>query len=297
MICCALALSGACASSKKKKAGVPAEVKKIEFKKAEVKVDQPTQPKHPPLKLSKPLLHIISQRKKKKGPWKVKSPELMAALAKIHPSWKQGVYLPIKTQLKPGVMKRILENREVFTNADLEYVGHPKFEYLGGYEFYGVALVRASVRQTDQILKRYDRYKDIIPLVKISRWNKKRKELLLGGSIWKYRMRSWIKIKEKPLKGAEFRIVRGALKGLYGDIYYESAGEKGTIVFVRGFLKGLKWPPKLILEQGAEIALTLAANKMRAYVETHKGEFEAATGLKKKNPKRNKDFPKPRKSL
>ena len=91
----------------------------------------------------------------------------------------------------------------------------------------------------------------------------------IEGGVWKFRLRSWVRFEERADRWIHYLIVGGHFTGLEGDIYFESAGEKGTLVYFHGDQQGKHWPPKLVIERGAEIVFGFTAGRMRKYLESN----------------------------
>jgi len=173
----------------------------------------------------------------------------------------------ISSLLKPLLWKRMMEEKEVIINASLRPV--PDTE-LRKYSFYAAMMVRASLDQTRQILTNYKLYSDMIPYVDKAEYSLPDHTLLIEGGIWNFRLRSQVLFEEAMDRWIHYKIVGGHFSGLTGDIYFESKGEKGTVVYFTGGQSGTVWPPQFVIERGAEIVFGFTANRMRSYIESRK---------------------------
>jgi hypothetical protein len=174
----------------------------------------------------------------------------------------------IKALLKPVVHKRALEEREVMASASLD--GVPGSDSLKRYSFYTVVLIRSGLAPTRAVLTDYKIYKEIISYIDRADFDPATQTLHVEGGIWKFRLASWVRFEERSERWIRYKIVRGHFAGLEGDMLFEPAGEKGTLVLMRGEQTGTSWPPAFVLERGAEIVFGFTAGRMRSYVESQK---------------------------
>jgi hypothetical protein len=162
--------------------------------------------------------------------------------------------------IKPELLKRITQDREVLTSAHLDE---------GHYAFYAAMLVHAGVERTRRILTSYSLYSKLISYVDRTDYSPVTRILDIHGGIWKFQMRSWVKFEEKGDRWVHYHIVGGHFRGLEGDIFFESAGEKGTLVYFNGAQTASSFPPKFVIERGAEIVFGFTAKRMRNYLESN----------------------------
>lgn len=195
----------------------------------------------------------------------------------------------IETLLKPAIYKRLVEDKESAVHASLDDVSGS--ETLKKYTFYAAMLAGASVTQTRHVLLDYPLLAKMVPYVKRSEYNSATRTLTIEGGIWNFVMRSLVQFEERGDRWLHFRIVGGHFTGLSGEIYFESAGEKGTLVYFSGAQEGTKWPPKFILERGAEIVFGFTARRMRSYLESLKHQDEP------KGESHDGQIPRPRSHL
>ena len=76
-----------------------------------------------------------------------------------------------------------------------------------------------------------------------------------------------MRFEERGDRWIHYEIVGGHFTGLSGDIFFESWGEKGTAVYFGGEQQGAEFPPKFVIERGAEIVFGFTAKRMRSYIE------------------------------
>ncbi|HUP57787.1 MAG TPA: hypothetical protein VM598_10070 [Bdellovibrionota bacterium] len=169
--------------------------------------------------------------------------------------------------LKPEALHRILEDREIVTNASLEDVEGS--ETLRRYTYYASMLVHSSLSRTREALTDYRAYAKMVPYVDRAEFVREPDLIRIEGGIWKFKLNSQVLFEEKSERWIRYRIVAGHFRGLSGDILFEPQGEKGTLVYMRGEQQGPRddFPPKFVIEKGAEIVFAFTAKRMRSYVE------------------------------
>lgn len=169
--------------------------------------------------------------------------------------------LPVSSRIKPSILKKIVEDREVMTYATLNQ---------SDYSFYIGMLVKSGRKKTQTILTDYRLYAKIIHYIEKADYNSKTGVLDLVGKIWKFQLTSSILFRNHNESTVHYQVMGGHLLGLQGEIFFESYGEKGTLVYMTGKKKGGSWPPKLIIEEGAKVVFDYAGKSMRSYVENLK---------------------------
>jgi hypothetical protein len=200
---------------------------------------------------------------------------------------------PIQSLLKPDLYKRAMNDKEILTSATLDG---------DHYSFYSVMLVHSGLPRARRILTDYSLYSKLIPYVDKTDYSPITRILDVQGGVWKWRLRSFVRFEERGDRWIHFQIVAGHFRGLQGDMFFESEGEKGTLVFFRGDQRGKEWPPRLVIERGAEIVFGFTAGRMRKYVESNEdsqGQAEPQ-GQPSHGPTdrpEQKDLPKPRNRL
>lgn len=173
----------------------------------------------------------------------------------------------ISQLLKPTVYRRVTDEREVMVQAKLEDVPESPQRRYG---FYATMLVRAEPSLTRSLLTDYRLYAKMIPYIEKADYTAATQTLRIEGGIWKFKLASWIRFEEKNDGWIRYAIVGGHFTGLSGDILFERFGEKSTTVHVRGEQVAMAWPPKFVIEQGAEIVFGFTAKRMRSYIESQK---------------------------
>ena len=159
----------------------------------------------------------------------------------------------IKSLLKPAVFQKIIEDQEVMVNARLaEVAGESGNSTLRKYSYYGAMKVHASLKRTRAALTDYPLYGRIIPFVDQAEYNASTQTLKVGGGYLGFRLESTVRFSQKGERWLGYRIIGGHFEGLTGDMIFETLGEKGTLVLFRGELTGRQWPPRWIIERGAE---------------------------------------------
>ncbi len=200
--------------------------------------------------------------------------------------------ISIATFLKPAVYQKVLNDREVMTHAVIEN---------DTYSYYASVLIRSSLKHTRGILTDYQVYKKLIPYIDQVEYYPEKKILKLEGGIWKFRLKSVVQFVERSETWIQYKIIDGHLLGLAGDIYFESQGEQGTMVYFAGKKEGKEWPPQFVMEKGAEIVFSFTGRRMRSYVEEQKRNFteESKSEENKKENRKKSDeiLPQPKSYL
>ncbi len=191
----------------------------------------------------------------------------------------------IATQIKPSLWKRLIEDKEIIVNASLNPVHDQEIKK---YSFYAGMLVGADLKQVRQVITNYALYAQVIPYVSSATYSDKNHILNIEGGIWKFRLRSEVLFDEMMDRWVHYNVVGGHFTGLAGDIYFESLGEKGTVVYFKGEQLGYDWPPQFVIERGAEIVFEYTARRLRSLIEAQK-KIEKGAGNG-----RQQEFPQPR---
>jgi hypothetical protein len=168
------------------------------------------------------------------------------------------------------------------------------------YSFYAAMLVDASLAKTHRILTDYSLYAKMIPYINQAQYDAKTHLLTLTGGIWRFQLHSVLRFEERGERSIHYVIVSGHFPGLSGDILFEPAtgpsGEIMTLVMMRGDQKHWAFPPRLIIEQGAQIVFEFTAGRMRSYIQEI-----SSKDLSKESPKESGDekskVPQPRSHL
>jgi len=193
-----------------------------------------------------------------------------------------GEYPPsIAALLTPEVLKKVTKERQVVCSAALKDLPDEKLHMQGfqNYHFHTVMSVHASRRRAYQALTDYDQYQKLVPYIDYSRFDWAKKVLDLKGSIWKFELQSKLKFQEISERVLAYDIVDGHFSGLKGALLFDpvAPGSEETFVYFFGDLTGKSWPPKLIVERGAEVVFQLTGQKMRALIES-KEEVKSQLG-------------------
>lgn len=166
--------------------------------------------------------------------------------------------------------KAVLEEREVFTQARLQV---PR------YEVRNAMVVRASLERTRRILTHFDLFAGLVPYIDRSRYDPKTRLLDIAGGIWKYRLEATLQFQEERPDRWSFRIVRGHFLGMTGAMEFRRVEAGRTLVTFEGQLSappGAKFPPRLIVEQGAQIIFAVTGRRVRSLVEDPQFEPQEA---------------------
>jgi hypothetical protein len=225
---------------------------------------------------------------------------IFVLLSSVHSSWassSSAVKPEIRSLLKPAVYERVMKDRQIMTHASLDEL--PKPSSSKKYSYYACMLVHASVQKTHRILTDYQLYSKLIPYIDRAKYDPKTHLLDIQGGVLGWVLHSWVKFEERGDSAIHYSIVQGHFQGLSGDIYFESRAEKGTLVYMAGEQVQKDWPPKFILERGAEIVFGFTARRMRSYIESP-DSGNTDVGSKKderqKNDSTNTAVPQPTRS-
>jgi hypothetical protein len=173
--------------------------------------------------------------------------------------------------LKSQQYKGVMEDREIVTRARLEpFLDSKK------YQFYASMLVGSHVKESYTALTDYKLYAKLVPFIESATYSPVTRILLLEGGIWNWHLSSKIRFEEHLDSWIHFEVIEGHFAGMKGNIYFESKGEKGTLVYITGELVGSHWPPAFVIEQGAEIVFGFTARRMRSYIESEKKAKQGA---------------------
>jgi hypothetical protein len=172
----------------------------------------------------------------------------------------------IRELINPKAYERAIREREIMTHATLDDL--PGAGDFKKYAFYSAMLVHSSVTRAREVLTDYKLYAEMIPYIERAVFNEKLKILDLEGGIWKFKLASKVRFEEKGPRWIRYSIIAGSFTGLSGDILFESSGEKGTLVYIRGEQVGKEWPPAFVITRGAEIVFGFTAKRMRSYLES-----------------------------
>jgi len=194
----------------------------------------------------------------------------------------------IQSLLKANIYQELVRNREIVTHAAFEDKKNLKKDH-SYYEFYVSMMVRADYGLARKLLLDAEIYARLVPLVDKASWNKKTRVLDIAGGVMGYRMHSQILFIEESENWLSFTFIGGTFTGMKGTILFEDRGEKGTLVYFGGHHSSRRWPPKIVMTLGGEIAMSVTGRSMRKYIET-----QNKPGRIKKNEPRQKKFPQPR---
>jgi len=224
------------------------------------------------------------------------------ALAITPPAWGGGPQTLepplISTLLKPQLLKKVMGDLEVVVHATLDGLENaPSNAPLKKYSIYASMLVRSSVREAYAALTNYRLYPQLVPFIESADFSPITHMLLLEGGIWHFRLSSQIRFEEHLGRWIHFDVVDGHFTGLSGNIYFESKGERGTLVYFSGEKAGVMWPPKFVIERGAEVVFGFTAQRMRSYIESTKKVEQGARHGDEKQGQTQGQIPEPRSRL
>jgi hypothetical protein len=200
----------------------------------------------------------------------------------------------IESLMKPALWNKVLQEKDILVHASLDSLPQ---QAARKYSFYAAMRVGRSLRRTHDILTDYRLYSKMIHYIDRAEYFEKDKRLIIEGGIWKFKLKSEIQFQEKSPGWIHYEIIKGHFTGLEGNIYFESLGEKGSVVYMAGEQIGINWPPAFVIERGAEIVFGFTAQRMRTYIETHSDtEIKEDQGALH-DSKKGSGVPEPRRHL
>lgn len=135
------------------------------------------------------------------------------------------------------------------------------------YSVLNAMVVHAGLARTKAVVTQFDRFAGNIPYIEKSEWNASRRQLLIAGGIWKYQLQATLQFEEKSASRWEFRVIQGHFLGMRGALDFESAGPGRTLVVFSGALEADRFPPRWVIERGAEIVFAVTGRRVRNWIE------------------------------
>ncbi|MBU6376140.1 MAG: hypothetical protein KGQ59_09105 [Bdellovibrionales bacterium] len=208
-------------------------------------------------------------------------------------------------ELPANKRSEVFEGREIYTQARLQ-------SQL--YSVKNAMVVHASLERTRRILTHFDLFAGLVPYIDRSKYDPMTRQLDVGGGIWKYRLESVLQFTPETPDLWKFRIIRGHFLGMVGALEFRQLKPGHTLVTLEGSIQadpGAKFPPRMIIEQGAQIIFAVTGRRVRSLVEDlHYEPQEAVTAARqaelagsKNDSKRTKlepsssNVPKPRSGI
>lgn len=161
-------------------------------------------------------------------------------------------------EIPASATRGIIEEREVYARARLE--GRR-------YTVLNAMLVHAGLARTKEVVTQFDRFAGNIPYIEKSVWNEASRQLVIAGGIWKYQLQATLQFEEKSPSRWEFRVIQGHFLGMRGALDFETAGPGRTLVVFSGALEADRFPPRWVIERGAEIVFAVTGRRVRNWVE------------------------------
>ncbi len=193
----------------------------------------------------------------------------------------------LQGRLKEKVFEGLLKERALYSKAALSETSIPQEKR---YQFEAAMVVHAPWQKVQAALTNYALYPKLISYIESADFSERTQLLRIQGGIWNFVLISWVSFRKKHPQWIELEVVSGHFQGLRGSMSFEALENGRTGVFFEGSQVGRKWPPKFIIERGAEVVFEFTARKMRSYIEAMKdkdSEAGAAGG--------GSELPQPRK--
>jgi len=198
----------------------------------------------------------------------------------------QALLGPSGLALNAADQKSVLREREVFARARLEG---------NRYRIQNVMLVHGGIVRTREAMTQFDRFAGMVPYIDRSDWNPVTQRLLVAGGIWKYRLQSLLQFSKKTPDLWTFEVVGGHFIGMKGAMQFETAAPGQTLVVFSGQVEGEHFPPRWVIERGAEIVFAVTGRRVRSLVEefnpTDPKHDASATAQKIPQPRRRLESP------
>ncbi len=182
--------------------------------------------------------------------------------------------LQVQGLLKSSQWKSMISDREIILNAQLKNLANTNMKK---YSFYTAMLVKNRLSMTRAVLTDYKVYSQLIPYIDYTEYSVKEHLLRIEGGIWSFRLKSKVYFQEVKERWIHYEVTEGHFSGLTGDIYFENLQNEGTVVYLKGEKEGIHWPPRFVIEQGAEIVFGFTAKRMRSYIENQKNPEKGVT--------------------
>lgn len=183
--------------------------------------------------------------------------------------------------------KAVLDEREVFARARLEG-GRDSVQR---YSVQSVMLVHSGLARTREVMTQFGRFAGMVPYVEKSDWDPATGRLAVAGGIWRYRLESVLHFEQKDPLHWQFRVVEGHFIGMKGGMQFETAGPGRTLVIFSSEVRGERFPPKWVIERGAEIVFAVTGRRVRSLVEDPPQDVKQET----RNGPDGSQVPQPRK--
>lgn len=189
---------------------------------------------------------------------------------------------------KPEQVKNLIEEREVLARARLS--GRQ-------YSLKSAMLVNSGHARTREIMTRFDRFAGMVPYIDRSDWDPTSRRLQLAGGIWKYYLQATLQFVEKTPDRWEFEVIQGHFLGMKGAMQFETAGPGRTLVVFTGGVEGDRFPPRWVIERGAEIVFAVTGRRVRSLIESQLQDLDYGRPKTQSEPAAGSELPRPRKRL
>ncbi len=174
----------------------------------------------------------------------------------------------IQSLLSSQDYEALIEDDETYVTTKLGKTPNPPF--LETYQAGAAFTINAPVSVTRDILTRYEVYEKLIPFIDDIKVIEAPAKVAIEGGILGWKMLSLIQFHDKDPGWIHFVVTQGTFAGMEGDFYFEAKrGHQNTsLVYFRVMQSDEHFPPRFIMESGANMILRNTANKMREYIES-----------------------------
>jgi len=174
----------------------------------------------------------------------------------------------IQSLLSSQAYEALIEDDETYVTTKLGKSPNPPF--LETYQAGAAFTINAPVSVTRDILTRYEVYEKLIPFIDDIKVIEAPAKVAIEGGILGWKMLSLIQFHDKDPGWIHFVVTHGSSAGMEGDFYFEAKrGHQNTsLVYFRVMQSDENFPPRFIMESGANMILRSTANKMREYIES-----------------------------
>lgn len=179
---------------------------------------------------------------------------------------------------KPKIKKRVYEDKEIIVSV----TGEKSL-----LDIKGVGLAAVPLLTAYKLGKDFSRYPSIVSFVRSVKYDEPKRLLTMVCEAFGYRATVVSEVtfveSDAQEKEIQFLVVGESFKGMTGKMRFINVERQKTEISLLALYKFVKLPmPQFFVEFGLEVALKLAAGRLRSYVENeHRKVMEAPHGQKK----------------
>lgn len=164
-------------------------------------------------------------------------------------------------------LRRMIHRRTILSDSTLIKLDRKDDADVRQYDFFAAMMVNADMERTRQVVMDYRTYSKLVPYISETTFYPELSMLLVMGGIWRYQLAALVQFHEQHEQWIEYHLIRGHFQNLAGDILFEPVDAKRTLVLIRGKRVGEGYPPRLVVENGAELVFRHTARQLRHEIE------------------------------